>query len=1407
MDENILKMAGYRSGSDSSEIDRSAAETLGKLSQADGVLPGFKSTRPADIDDPIDYGDIDSVADDEDIDLPTVASEGPIEQREESADLADDVFYEEGAFKMVKEGGEEVVCYSELFAPLPATRACYEKQHLIQHLCKTGSLAEYHKFVRSQTEYKSELRRLYTSLREADSKRPHFYNDSAFFKAEAEYERRWLKKRLTKLERDLKDEESLPREAPYKRLKVDDLHLWPVADFDIAAAVMWQGPVSRSTEQSHPSKVLKFDDAGNIVQFAKARLSSHDRPIVVNRKEAEDEKVTDSSAPRESLNLFLSSLISARPFETAPRVESWPISSEPISFAFEKVPGKAGKIESSGFNPLIKEEFGSHWGEPEVSRIQIEVVKRPKLFEEPAENVCLDIRSRMNPRFTSNEWEHLVFLQRGHSLHRQYSKIVYNLTDPFMNFVWPDRQVRPAAIAESEDGGSEHQTLNPQEQKQRRISAVLKGIPLSELEDVRGAPSAMSEETSRAGTKSGMFSDRLYKTQVTTLKHAKPAYDAVFLKTNWTEYELFHLHRPSFAFTLRRENNPAKWRVKSILDERPIGDESPEAEAENLTSAELFKLQKHLSLKTGKFVLFEYIERQPPLLNNFAMASKLKRYYRNLRPEDAEAYVGTLGLPIFLDNKEKLPLIGQLQDQQGLAVIESNLYRAPVYAHRARQTDFVLVRSLSSKGRPKFHLRGIEYLYAAGQTEPKVEVFTPKSRNTNLFQQNRIQAYIYNFLINNDNRITMFDIAQAFPNLNESVIRKTLKAINCEQMKDQSWYCIELPSEQEVRELITPEEICQYESMLSGQLSLHNRGISITSIDKLPAAVQKLKKEVMEPRTAYLAGYIEQELMITPWNLTSSYIITKQNKGMMRIEGVGDPTYGNCGYSFVRLPMKLPQNDKPVTADPSKVPAANRMVTGTDSDLRKLSMAVVKNKLVQLGCPEDRIEGLPRWDRVALLRNLSSQAVSEGKEGSITKYARGTRITTKMQKEEYHRTVNEIFQKQISMLGIVRDYVEHYSSDSEDDNIASELTSHMMQPTKPSETRVINFYDDEERDEQQQLEVLRKEKLQLLQGDKPAEVMMTTSGKRQVIKRVTRMRRLDGSVTERTEYLATAAEVREYLDRQERQKQSQVKAERLKKAANTIEQKLQLGLDNKRKKPEGVEEARKLNEEKMRLEEQQEYSQLCLTKIESGQSLGDGASKIICGKCGMVGHMRTNRKRCPMYTSEMLEPSQAEKDGILKAEGFKLSFSIEGINKLPSKKKDERRGFTDDYLKPRTQIRKRRYIEDNPFEEIAFNLMRFDKSRIFIAPVKREQVPDYYDVVKDPMDLETMRSKAKRGEYTSAKAFKDDMDLLVRNAQIYNGPVHEISQQAQQIHDEGMRLMKERELLVEVPQEDEMDLE
>ncbi|KAI0253661.1 hypothetical protein BJV78DRAFT_1152789 [Lactifluus subvellereus] len=56
----------------------------------------------------------------------------------------------------------------------------------------------------------------------------------------------------------------------------------------------------------------------------------------------------------------------------------------------------------------------------------------------------------------------------------------------------------------------------------------------------------------------------------------------------------------------------------------------------------------------------------------------------------------------------------------------------------------------------------------------------------------------------------------------------------------------------------------------------------------------------------------------------------------------------------------------------------------------------------------------------------------------------------------------------------------------------------------------------------------------------------------------------------------------------------------------------------------------------------------------------------------------------------------------------------------------------------------------------------------FIKPVSRSDVPDYYDIITNPMDFQTMLKKVKQKQYKSKKEFKDDLDLIWSNCFTYN---------------------------------------
>ena len=61
-----------------------------------------------------------------------------------------------------------------------------------------------------------------------------------------------------------------------------------------------------------------------------------------------------------------------------------------------------------------------------------------------------------------------------------------------------------------------------------------------------------------------------------------------------------------------------------------------------------------------------------------------------------------------------------------------------------------------------------------------------------------------------------------------------------------------------------------------------------------------------------------------------------------------------------------------------------------------------------------------------------------------------------------------------------------------------------------------------------------------------------------------------------------------------------------------------------------------------------------------------------------------------------------------------------------------------------------------------------DVTGIFSFPVSETTAPTYYDVVKNPMDLETMEKKARKGHYKSLHSLRQDFELMCLNAMVFN---------------------------------------
>lgn len=80
-----------------------------------------------------------------------------------------------------------------------------------------------------------------------------------------------------------------------------------------------------------------------------------------------------------------------------------------------------------------------------------------------------------------------------------------------------------------------------------------------------------------------------------------------------------------------------------------------------------------------------------------------------------------------------------------------------------------------------------------------------------------------------------------------------------------------------------------------------------------------------------------------------------------------------------------------------------------------------------------------------------------------------------------------------------------------------------------------------------------------------------------------------------------------------------------------------------------------------------------------------------------------------------------------------------------------------------TPIPKRKLLE-----LVLDKLQKKDTYEVFAEPVDPEEVPDYYDFIKIPMDFSTIRKKLTKGVYASLEQFEKDVYLICSNAMDYN---------------------------------------
>ncbi len=120
---------------------------------------------------------------------------------------------------------------------------------------------------------------------------------------------------------------------------------------------------------------------------------------------------------------------------------------------------------------------------------------------------------------------------------------------------------------------------------------------------------------------------RVTKSRANELNHAKCILKLTYTKFEWSDYELLNFHRPNIQEVFEREIQRSKESI-TMISTKVLSNEYIEENSKKIgiNAHEYFKDRFKLSLKNGKFCLFEHVDQRPLFVNNFGMASKLKRY-------------------------------------------------------------------------------------------------------------------------------------------------------------------------------------------------------------------------------------------------------------------------------------------------------------------------------------------------------------------------------------------------------------------------------------------------------------------------------------------------------------------------------------------------------------------------------------------------------------------------------------------------------------------------------------------------------------------------------------------------------------------------------------------------------------
>ncbi|CAN8101456.1 unnamed protein product [Discula destructiva] len=368
------------------------------------------------------------------------------------------------------------------------------------------------------------------------------------------------------------------------------------------------------------------------------------------------------------------------------------------------------------------------------------------------------------------------------------------------------------------------------------------------------------------------------------IEHSLPALKLLYpyYQVKMQDANPFSYHRPYFH-TRRQANVKLNWSKPRYHKRRDLKTQR---------AMDTFKTSKDLSLNDNSTaVLLEYCEEVPTVLSNFGMGSKIVNYFRvHQDAEEKPAEKPTIGETKILLPEDRSPFanFGDVGKGEMVPTLWNHMYRAPIFKHEPRKTDFIIGRVTDDSG-SNYYLRKIDHIYVVGQNFPSVEVPGPHSRKVTNTSKNRMKMLSYRLISRNGN-LSLEDITTHIKDSNMAQNRQKLKEFLQYDKDNRVWNLREgekLMDPDNINSMVQPEDVCLMDAMQVGTYEAEKAGFAIDQPD--------LEKDDDNDNIA---------LQLSPWKMTKAFLDATTNKAMLKLRGEGDPTGCGLGFSFIRTSMK-----------------------------------------------------------------------------------------------------------------------------------------------------------------------------------------------------------------------------------------------------------------------------------------------------------------------------------------------------------------------------------------------------------------------------------------------------------------------------------------------------------------------